>query len=75
MVFRYWVGRRSLDDERQITRWKGIVSRFKGKLAKMIKDANARFDDFSISPVTRQLLLHWGYQLVEDDFLWFIFCS
>ena len=29
--FRYWSGRRSLDDERQINRWKGVVSRFKGK--------------------------------------------
>ena len=27
--FRYWLGRRSVDDERQIKRWKGIVSRFK----------------------------------------------
>ena len=30
--------------------WKGIVSRFKGKLTKMIKDVNCRFDDYSISP-------------------------
>ena len=43
--FRYWLGRRSLDDKREINRWKGIVSRFKDKLVKMIKDANARFDD------------------------------
>ena len=45
--FRYWSGRRSLDDERQINRRKGIVSRLKGKLIKMIND---RFDDYSISP-------------------------
>ena len=38
--FRYWLGKRSVDDERQINRWKGIVSRFKGKLIKMIKDVN-----------------------------------
>ena len=30
--FRYWLDRRSLDDKRQIARWKGIVIRFKGKL-------------------------------------------
>ena len=30
--FRYWLGRRSLDDERQMNRWKKIVSRFKSKL-------------------------------------------
>ena len=35
--FRYWSGRRSEDDERQINRWKGTVSRFRGKLIKMIK--------------------------------------
>ena len=28
--FRYYLGRRSDDDERQIKRWKGIVNRFKG---------------------------------------------
>ena len=39
--FRYWLGRRSEDDERQINRWKNIVSRFKGKLVKMIKDAGS----------------------------------
>ena len=44
--FRYWLGRRSVDDKRQINRTKGIVSRFKGKLVKMIKDVNGRFDDY-----------------------------
>ena len=48
--FRYWLGRRSLDDERQINRWKEIVRRFEGKLVKMIKDVNGIFDDYSISP-------------------------
>ena len=56
--FRYWLGRRSLDDERQINRWKGIVSRLKGKLVKMIKDAGGKFDDYSISSKIRQILLH-----------------
>ena len=50
--FRYWLGRRSLEYERQINRWKEIGSRFKGKLVKMIKDLNSRFDD-SISPKIR----------------------
>ena len=61
--FRYWLGRMSADDRRQINRWKGIVNRFKGKLNKMIKDANSRFDYYSISPKIRQTLLHWGYEL------------
>ena len=46
--FRYWLGRRSVDDERQINSWKGIVTICKGKLVKMIKDANSRLDDYSI---------------------------
>ena len=56
--FRYWLRRRSKDDERQTNRWKGIVSRFRGKLVKMIKDAGSKFDDSSISPKIRQILLH-----------------
>ena len=70
---RYWLGRKSFDDERQINRRKGIVSSFKSKLIKMIKDVNGRIDDYSISPKIRQVLLHWGYELVESDLLLFIF--
>ena len=65
--FRYWLGRRSKDDERQINRWKRIVSRFRGKLVKMIKDAGSKHD-YSISSKIRQILLHWGYELTEKDF-------
>ena len=67
--FRYWLDRKSLDDKRQINRWKRILSRFKGKLIKMIKVVNGRFDDYSASPKIRQILLHWGYELVESDLL------
>ena len=66
--FRYWLGRRSQDDERQINRWKKIVSRFRGKLVKMIKDAGSKFADYSIWAKIRQILLHWGYELTEKDF-------
>ena len=45
------------------------MSRFRGKLVKMIKDAGSKFDDYSISPKIRQILLHWGYELIEKDFL------
>ena len=47
--FRYWLGRRSQDDKRQINRWKKIVSTFRSKLVKMIKDAGIKFDDDSVS--------------------------
>ena len=35
----------------------------------MIRDAGSKFDDYSISPKIRQILLHWGYELTEKDFL------
>ena len=63
--FRFQLGRRSEEDDRQISSWKKIVSRFRGKLAKMIKDAGSKFDDYAISPKIRKILLHWGYELTE----------
>ena len=68
--FRYWIGRRSKDDKRQINRCEKIVSRFKVKLVKMITDVGSKFADYSISPKIRQILLHWGYELTEKDFLY-----
>ena len=53
---------------REINKWKKIVSRFRDKLVKMIKDAGSKFDDYSISPKIRQILLHWGYELTKKDF-------
>ena len=47
---------------------KKIVSRFRGKLVKMIKDDGSKFDDYSISFKIRQILLHQGYELTEKDF-------
>ena len=64
--FRYWLGRRSVD-ERQINRWKRIMSRFRGKSVKTIKNPNSKFDDYSISPKIRQILLDWSYELTEKD--------
>ena len=49
----------------KLTDGKKIVSRFRGKLVKMIKDACSKFDFYSISPKIRQILLHWGYELTE----------
>ena len=45
-----------------------IESRFRPKLVKMIKVTGSKFDDYSISPKIRQILLHWGYELTEKDF-------
>ena len=66
--FRYWLGRRSQYDERQINWWKALISRFSGKLVKMIKNAGSKFDDYLISPKIRHILLHSGYELTGKDF-------
>ena len=66
--FRYLLGRRSKDDKKQINWWKKIVSRFKGKLVKMIWNAVSKYYDYSILPTIRQIFLHWSYELTEKDF-------
>ncbi len=61
---RFYDGRRTDDDERQIKRWlsfAGPKGRFRKRLINICK-AN---DD---SPVIRQGLQHWGYKLTEKDF-------
>ena len=56
---RYYSGRCSDDDKRQIKRCNGIINRFKSILVKMIKDKSAKLDDgYSVSPKIRQRLLH-----------------
>ena len=44
------------------------MSKFRGKLIRMIKNSSSKYDDYSISPKIRQILLHWGYELTENDF-------
>ena len=51
----------------KLTDGKKIVSRFRGKLVKMVKDIGSKFD-YSMSPKIRQILLQWGYELTEKDF-------
>ena len=46
---------------------KKIVRRFRGKLVKMIRNSGSKFNDYSVSPKIRQILLHWGYELTEKD--------
>jgi hypothetical protein len=67
---RFYMGRRTDDDERQIKRWLALAGpkgRFKNRLINMIKNKDAKYDDPSISPVIRQTLLHWGYQITPGD--------
>ena len=44
------------------------MSRFRGKLVKMIRDADGKFAEYFVSPKTRQVLLHWSYELTEKKF-------
>ena len=41
------------------------MSRVKGKLVNMIKNSGSKYDDYSISPKIRQILLHLRYELTK----------
>lgn len=68
---RFFLGRRCKDDARQISRWAkcaGDTGRWRRNLiAKCVRGGKA-FDDYSVSPVVRQTLLHWAYELNEKDY-------
>ena len=68
---RFYKGRRIYDDERQIKRWlklAGPNGRFRRRLMNEIIKKGKKYDDPSVSPVIRQVLLHWGYELTREDF-------
>ena len=46
------------------------MSRFRGKLVKMIKDASNKYHDYSVSSKIRHILLHWSYELTKKDFFY-----
>ncbi len=67
---RFYLGRRSTDDERQIARALGVMGpkgRFRNQLIGKCSAAGKTFDDPSVSPVIRQSLQHWGYELTQAD--------
>ena len=67
---RFYLGRRSEDDERQIKRWlncAGPKGRWKNNLIAKCVRSDKPFNDKSVSPVVRQTLQHWGYVLTEKD--------
>ena len=69
---RFYLGRRTDDDERQIGRWSGVAGpkgRWKRALLNKVVASNARWDDAAISPVIRQTLLHWAFEITEADVL------
>jgi len=68
---RFFQGRRCDDDERQISRWNkccGVKGRWKSNLIGKVLIAGKAYDDVSVSPVVRQTLLHWAFELTEAEF-------
>jgi hypothetical protein len=68
--YRFFQGRRCSDDDRQIGRWlkrAGPKGRFRNPLIRKGAAARTTFDDAKISPVIRQTLQHWGYNLTQAD--------
>ena len=69
----FYSGRRSKDDERQISRWSKLAGpngRFRKWLVTQIlkKGTKDDWDNYNISPAIRQTLQHWGYKLTKKDF-------
>ena len=69
----FYLGRRSKDDERQISRFNkltGPKGRFRKWLVTQIlkKGTTKDWDNYTISPAIRQTLQHWGYKLKKKDF-------
>tara|TARA_B110000908_G_C10111719_1_gene383390 strand:- start:393 stop:941 length:549 start_codon:yes stop_codon:yes gene_type:complete len=67
----FYNGKRGIDDERQIKRWKNLTGpngRFRKNLIRLIVKKGAKFNDITVSPKIRQTLQHWGYRLTKKDF-------
>mmetsp|Transcript_8110 Transcript_8110/g.12035 ORF Transcript_8110/g.12035 Transcript_8110/m.12035 type:complete len:364 (+) Transcript_8110:103-1194(+) len=70
---RFYEGRRSDDDLRQISRWAksaGPRGRFRSQLCNKCIAANTNAREKSISPVIRQTLHHWGFELTPELLEW-----
>ncbi len=74
---RFFMGRRCIDDERQISRWRkcvGETGRWRRMLLKKYVQMGVRdvFDDGEeedqeVSPVMHQTCHHWAYQVRQED--------
>ncbi|WVW81076.1 hypothetical protein I302_103067 [Kwoniella bestiolae CBS 10118] len=70
---RFWEGRRTSDDERQVRRWMkvaGPTGRFKRALLKKLMQSGGKtaVEDEDVGAVLRQCLWQWGYELNEVEF-------
>eukprot|EP00933_Yihiella_yeosuensis_P062013 TRINITY_DN64927_c0_g1_i1.p1 TRINITY_DN64927_c0_g1~~TRINITY_DN64927_c0_g1_i1.p1 ORF type:complete len:265 (-),score=44.19 TRINITY_DN64927_c0_g1_i1:570-1364(-) len=67
---RFFQGRRTTDDERQVQRWcagQGPTGRWRNRLLNDIIKKKAKLDDVKVSPVIRQVLQHWAYKVTGAD--------
>jgi hypothetical protein len=68
---RFYCGRRCDDDKRQVDRWVKYTGeksgRWRIRLINMCKKKGKKYDDYSVSPVIRHGLQHWGYQITAAD--------
>ena len=68
---RYYLGRRTDDDKRQIKRWNnfcGEKGRWRNYIYSKIYSRNTTVYDNSFSLAVRQSLLHWAYKTNQTDF-------
>ncbi|XP_076445586.1 uncharacterized protein LOC143283287 [Babylonia areolata] len=68
---RFYQGRRTADDDRQIGRWlrcAGTTGRWRNNLISKCVKSGASYNNHAISPVVRQTLQHWGYKLTKEDY-------
>lgn len=66
----FFNGKRTYDDERQIKRWQNLAGkngRFRKRLINLIIKAKTKYNDYTISPKIRQVLLEWGYEINNKD--------
>ena len=67
---RFYLGRRTADDARQVSRWNGVAGakgRWKAALLNTCLRQGRNWDDARASPVIRQTLLHWGCEVTQRD--------
>jgi hypothetical protein len=67
----FYLGRRSNDDKRQISRFNKLAGpngRFRKWLITLILKKGLDWDNYDISPAIRQTLQHWAYKLTKNDF-------
>lgn len=65
---KYSMGLRGEDDNRQISRWQdfcGSNGRWRNVIYRRIHETK----DWNVSPRVQQSLLHWGYEVNEDDYM------